>query len=137
MSTTTTYIESQPAVDVQKGPLADYSIVYFGNDWSAENRTSSHHIARRMADRLPLLYVEVPGIRAPKASGRDMRKLWRKLRKTLEPPAVIGKQMWRVTVPQLPFRRFGWVRQLNQAAGRFLVRRALRKLKFGRRISWF
>jgi len=28
--------------------LLDYSVVYFGNDWFAENRTSSHHIARRL-----------------------------------------------------------------------------------------
>ena len=34
--------------------------IYFGNDWSAENRTSSHHIAKRLGAKFPLLYVEVP-----------------------------------------------------------------------------
>ena len=33
-------------------------IVYFGNDWFPENRTSSHHIAQRLSERYPLLYVE-------------------------------------------------------------------------------
>jgi len=55
--------------------LAGCSIIYFGNDRSAENRISSHQIARRLAARVPLLYVEVPGLRAPKPSARDIRKL--------------------------------------------------------------
>jgi hypothetical protein len=52
-------------------PLGPRGIVYFGNDWFAENRTSSHHIARRLAQVAPLLYVSSPGMRAPQASGRD------------------------------------------------------------------
>ena len=27
-------------------PQTQQIILYFGNDWSADNRTSSHHIAR-------------------------------------------------------------------------------------------
>ena len=50
--------------------LEGQAIVYFGNDWSAENRTSSHHIARRLSTHCPLLYVEVPGMRPPQATGR-------------------------------------------------------------------
>jgi glycosyltransferase involved in cell wall biosynthesis len=117
--------------------LAEHAVVYFGNDWSAENRTSSHHIARRMAQRRPLLYVEVPGLRAPKASGRDIRKLWRKLRQALQPPRVVGEQMWCMTMPQIPFRRLAIVRNLNVWLGCYLVKRAVRQLRFPRIISWF
>ncbi len=117
--------------------LDGYSIIYFGNDWSAENRTSSHHIARRLAARVPLLYVEVPGLRAPKATGRDIRKLWRKLRLAFRPPRQVGEQMWCITMPQLPFRRWGIVRSLNQSMGRYLVNRAVRTLRFQRTLSWF
>jgi hypothetical protein len=59
-------------------------IVYFGNDWNAENRTSSHHIARRLAGRTTLLYVDSPGMRAPTTSGRDLKRLWRKLGQTFQ-----------------------------------------------------
>ena len=38
-------------------PDARVPIVYFGNDWFAENRNSSHHIAQRLSERHPLLYV--------------------------------------------------------------------------------
>lgn len=115
----------------------DHAVVYFGNDWSAENRTSSHHIARRVAKRHPLLYVEVPGLRAPKASGRDMRKLWRKLRQAFQAPRPVGEQMWCITMPQLPFRRWAIVRTVNRALGCYLVKRAVRRLQFQRIISWF
>ena len=45
--------------------LEGRGVVYFGNDWNAENRTSSHHIAIRLAQRMPVLYVVSPGMRAP------------------------------------------------------------------------
>ena len=50
--------------------LRDYSVVYFGNDWFAENRTSSHHIARRLGKIVPVLYIETPGSRSPQKSAR-------------------------------------------------------------------
>ncbi len=112
-------------------------IVYFGNDWFAENRTSSHHIAARLAERHPLLYVDSPGLRAPKATARDARKLWTKLRGAASLPAPVHRQMWRMTLPQIPFRAVPGVRALNRRIGRFLVRRALRHLGFGRPLLWF
>ena len=43
--------------------LTEFGVIYFGNDWSAENRTSSHHIAERLAARTSVLYVDSPGLR--------------------------------------------------------------------------
>ena len=111
-------------------------IVYFGNDWFADNRTSSHHIAQRLSKRHPLLYVEAPGFRAPKATARDVRKLWRKLRRAASPPSAIHPQMWHMTMPQIPFRRLPFVPTLNRWMGRVLVRRALRRLGFTRPLLW-
>jgi glycosyltransferase involved in cell wall biosynthesis len=119
------------------GGLRDYSVVYFGNDWFAENRTSSHHIARRLAKVVPVLYVETPGIRKPQATPRDLRKLWRKLSKAFAPPRKVGEQIYLATMPQIPFRRLPLVGALNRALGTFLIRRALRRLGFRQWISWF
>jgi glycosyltransferase involved in cell wall biosynthesis len=112
-------------------------IVYFGNDWFAENRTSSHHIAMRLSQRYPLLYVESPGFRAPKASSRDARKLWKKLGNALRRPAPIHETMWHMTMPQIPFRALPGVGALNRWVGRWLVRRAIRRLGFERPVLWF
>jgi glycosyltransferase involved in cell wall biosynthesis len=117
--------------------LRGYGIVYFGNDWFAENRTSSHHVARRLAQHAPLLYVDSPGLRAPTASGRDLRRLWRKLASALQKPMQIDEQFWRCTVPQIPYRRFPGVEALNRAFGLWAVRRALKHVNFAGRISWF
>jgi glycosyltransferase involved in cell wall biosynthesis len=119
------------------GDLRDYGVVYFGNDWFAENRTSSHHIARRLANIAPVLYVETPGIRAPQATGRDLRKIWRKLSTALAPPRKIQEKLWLATIPQIPFRRLPLVAALNRWLGRYLTRRAIRQAGFRQWVSWF
>lgn len=113
------------------------AVVYFGNDWYAENRTSSHHVALRLARKGPVLYVDSPGLRAPQASGRDVRRAMRKLAAALRKPTGIGPNLWHCTVPQLPFRRIPGVGTLNRLFGMWAVRRAMRVLGTGRYISWF
>lgn len=112
-------------------------IVYFGNDWSGENRTSSHHIARRLSERFRLLYVEVPGLRAPKADARDIRKIGRKLRTAVQRPRRIAERMWRMTVPQIPFRGLPVVSAANQCIGALLVRAAMQSAGMRRPLLWF
>jgi glycosyltransferase involved in cell wall biosynthesis len=114
-----------------------YGVVYFGNDWFAENRTSSHHIARRLAKHVPLLYVDSPGLRAPNTSGRDLKRLWRKLVDAVRLPRQLDENFWHCTVPQIPYRRVPGVNILNQIFGLWAVRRALRHVGFKKRISWF
>jgi glycosyltransferase involved in cell wall biosynthesis len=117
--------------------LQEFGIVYFGNDWFAENRTSSHHVAARLAERTRVLYVDSPGLRAPKATGRDLRKLHRKLVQAAAKPRQVGERIWHISMPQVPFRRLPGMDAVNRATGRFLVKRALRQLGFGQTISWF
>lgn len=117
--------------------LEGVGIVYFGNDWFAENRTSSHHMARRLAKRMPLLYVDSPGMRAPAATGRDFRRLWRKLCDALRPTRELSPGFWHCTVPQLPFRRLPGIGWLNRGFGRWAVRRAMRRAGIDAAISWF
>jgi len=117
--------------------LGNSGIVYFGNDWYAENRTSSHHLAARLAAVTPLLYVDSPGMRAPQARGRDFRRAFRKLGAALRRPILVEPNLWLCTVPQLPFRRVPGVDMLNRAFGRWAVRRAMRVLGTARYISWF
>lgn len=121
----------------QKKIDARIGIVYFGNDWHAENRTSSHHIARRLAAAMPVLYVASPGMRAPQASARDLARLWRKLVAALKPPRRLQDNFWLCTVPQIPFRRLPGVDAINRWFGLWSVRRALRVTGIAQWISWF
>ncbi len=117
--------------------LDGFAIVYFGNDWSAENRTSSHHIAKLLGQHVPLLYIETPGMRAPSATKRDFIKLGRKLRNALQRPRSVGEHFWVMTMPQIPFRRWPLARKLNEAYGRYVVRKAVRQLGMDKLIAWF
>jgi glycosyltransferase involved in cell wall biosynthesis len=118
-------------------PLREFAIIYFGNDWSAENRTSSHHIAERLSQRTRVLYVDSPGLRAPKANTRDLRKLCRKMASLAQRPQRVADRLWQMSVPQIPFRRLPLVRRVNLVLGRLLVKRALESLGFTRTVSWF
>jgi glycosyltransferase involved in cell wall biosynthesis len=111
--------------------------IYFGNDWFAENRTSSHHIAKRLGAKFPMLYVEVPGLRAPKVNTRDLSKLLKMLRMTFQPPQLVAPHFWRMTLPQIPFRRFAVVRAVNRSFSQLLIRRAICRLGFNDAVAWF
>ncbi|MEO5625232.1 MAG: glycosyltransferase [Dokdonella sp.] len=117
--------------------LAGLGVIYFGNDWRSENRTSSHHIAARLAARMPVLYVASPGMRAPQASGRDLGRLWKKLCASARRPEQIGENLWLCTVPQIPFRRIPGIDAINRWFGFWSVRRAVRIVGFKRWLSWF
>lgn len=119
------------------GPLDGCAVVYFGNDWYAENRTSSHHVAIRLAQVAPVLYVDSPGMRAPGASGRDLRRALRKLLAAARRPVRVAPGLWHCTVPQLPFRRIPGVERFNRVFSRWAVRRAMRQVGITRCISWF
>jgi hypothetical protein len=121
----------------RRPPFGDFGIVYYGNDWKSENRTSSHHIAVRVSSAMPVLYVASPSLRAPQASGRDMKRLMRKLLAALKPPRRVHDGLWLCTVPQIPFRRLPGVDALNRWFGIRAVRRALRAARIARAISWF
>lgn len=118
-------------------PIQRLGIVYFGNDWNAENRTSSHHVALRLARRTPVLYVDSPGMRAPSGSGRDVRRAVRKLAATFRRPQRVHDGLWHCTVPQLPFRRVPGVHSFNRWFGRWAVKRAMRHVGIRDCISWF
>lgn len=118
-------------------PIERFDIIYFGNDWHAENRTSSHHVAERLSRRTRVLYVDSPGLRAPKADARDLRKLWRALLALFRRPRRVDERLWQMSVPQIPFRRLPFVRRLNAVIGKALVRHALKRLGFTRTLSWF
>jgi Glycosyl transferases group 1 len=113
------------------------TILYFGNDWFAENRTSSHHIARRLAREHLVYYVECPGLRAPKTSGRDLKKIWSKVVRFAQGPRDAGDNVKVVTLLQIPLHRFRVVRCLNQALILATLRWLTKSQGIRHPITWF
>ena len=115
----------------------DFGVVYFGNGWFGENRTSSHHVAARLSRYATVLYVDCPGLRAPRATSRDWRKIWRILASSFRRPTRLDERFWHTTLLQIPFRKLPGIRALNRVLGALLIRRAVRQLGTRRLISWF
>jgi glycosyltransferase involved in cell wall biosynthesis len=116
--------------------LKNEDIVYVANDWRGENKTSAHHIAEGLARDNRLLYVEAAGQRAPRASGRDIKKIFRKLAGAWADPTPVAENVSVYSPLILPFHKYGAVRALNRRLLRFFVRRACRKAGFKNPILW-
>lgn len=54
-------------------------IVCFANDWNGDP-TSKHHIMRSLARHTDVLWVESSGMRMPRLTGGDLKRVWSKLR---------------------------------------------------------
>jgi glycosyltransferase involved in cell wall biosynthesis len=118
------------------GPDKRQAVVYFGNDWDAENRTSSHQIAMQLNLRCRLIYIECPGLRRPSSSSRDLRKIFAKIAKSFKGVRVAG-DMSVYTLFQLPFHGSAIARKFNRRVVAWQVRRILRLLKTQAPILWF
>jgi glycosyltransferase involved in cell wall biosynthesis len=117
--------------------INDSTILFFGNDWFAENRTSSHQIARWLARGRQVYYIECPGLRAPKSSGRDLKKIWVKLGRFLRGAREVQEGLIVRTLLQLPFHRFAWVRRINKALLLATLRWLMWREGIHRPICWF
>ena len=114
------------------------AILYFGNDWFAENRTSSHQIARWLARGYRVYYIECPGLRAPTGSKRDLTKICVKISRFLAGPRQVGVDGLRVqTLLQVPLHGLAPIRWLNRALIARTLRWLMRREKIHRPITWF
>lgn len=110
-------------------------VLYFGNDWFADNRTSSHHVARQLAARTEVLYVECPGLRAPEASSRDLGRIVRKLGRAFRPTVAVSDHLSVKTLVQWPAHRSALVSRFNRLWSRATVSWA-RRGREGAPVAW-
>lgn len=104
-------------------------------DWDNPYWTNKQHMALQFAARgHRLLYVESQGLRAPTATGRDLRRIGQRLRRGLRAPREVrpGLFVWAPLV--VPLQGIGLVRRLN----RLLLAAGLRfwSWKLGLRPRW-
>jgi glycosyltransferase involved in cell wall biosynthesis len=99
-------------------------------DWDNELWTNQHHLMSRLARENRVLFVESLGLRQPQLAGRDLARIWRRLRRGLAPPRS-SDGLYVLSPLVLPFYRHRLVRSFNERLLPALVRRALRRLGFG------
>lgn len=111
-------------------------ILWLGNDWFAENRTSSHHVALRMSAYTRVLYFGCPGLRLPESTTRDVRRALVKVGRALSGVARLSDSLSVGTLAQAPFHHLAAVRRLNGTAGAWRITRALRRAGMERPVAW-
>jgi len=120
------------------GTLGDRDVVCVGfNDWDNDIWTNQHHLMSRLAEGgNRVLFIESLGLRRPNlGSGRDLRRLARRLRRGLAPPRRVDG----VTVLSplvLPVYSNRAVRRLNAHLLRVSVRSAARHMGLRAPVLW-
>jgi glycosyltransferase involved in cell wall biosynthesis len=104
-------------------------------DWDTELWTNQHHLMSRLARDNRVLFIESLGLRAPQVAGRDLARIWRRLRRGLaRARPVDGLHVLSPLV--IPLHRYRLVRALNARLLPALVRRACRELGLQHPILW-
>ncbi|WP_394171931.1 glycosyltransferase [Thalassotalea litorea] len=115
-----------------------WNVIYIGNEYSTDNRTSSHHIAKRLAAQHNLLYVEAAGLRLPRFSLSDLKKIWSRLNKAFKPKSKgVSKDFTVLSLFLLPFPSHWWISRANKNRAIEQIKRKTKALKFTERpIVW-
>jgi glycosyltransferase involved in cell wall biosynthesis len=117
--------------------LADRDIVCIGSaDWATELPINQHQLMGRLAAGNNVLFVESLGLRRPQLAGRDLSRLWRRLKRGLRGARPAPEGLHVLSPLVLPLHGKAAVRKLNRWLLRFQVRRAARKLGMGEPILW-
>ncbi len=116
--------------------ITNQAVVYFSNDWKADNRTSSHHIVRHLAKHNKVLYVESSGLRPPKLSSHDFIRIIKKILKYFRGVHRITRDFYVFTPLLFPFNRYDAIRTLNKRILALELRFILFVLGFKDVILW-
>ena len=116
--------------------LEGRDIVCVGSaDWATELPINQHQLMGRLAARNNVLFVESLGLRRPQLAGRDLSRLWRRLRRGLR--GARPADGLHVLAPLvLPLHSVGAVRALNRRLLRFQAGRAARRLGMSAPVLW-
>ena len=116
---------------------ADRDIVCIGSaDWATELPINQHQLMGRLAVGNNVLFVESLGLRKPQLAGRDLSRLWRRLKRGLRGARPAPEGLHVLSPLVLPLHSREAVRKLNRRMLRFQVKRAARKLGMSEPVLW-
>jgi glycosyltransferase involved in cell wall biosynthesis len=113
--------------------LEGFDIVCFSNDWDGDP-LSKTHLMRLAARHNRILWVNSIGNRAPRATGRDLDRIKRKLTQAAGGLREVEKNIHVLAPLALPLYGKEWARKLNGRALAAQVKRAMRQLGMKRPI---
>ena len=106
-------------------------------DWDNPFRTNKQHMAALFAKRgYRVLYVDSLGLRRPTLSGRDLKRIVRRLCKAIPIARQVQPNLWRISPIVLPFHVSAMARKFNTRLMQMTIRWHLRVLGMQRPLIW-
>lgn len=126
---------------VDKTPLHEHKdfILFSTADWDEPYWTNKQHTASHLAAAgHRVLYIESVGLRTPNlASGRDLGRMWRRLKRSLRGPRRVRDSVWVYSPLIIPFKhQWSLVRFVNQGILRTTISLFAACKKFQRPVIW-
>ena len=121
------------------GALGGRDVVCVGfNDWDNEVWTNQHHLMSRLAaGGSRVLFIESLGLRRPElGSGRDLRRMARRLRRGLAGPRRASGGVTVLSPLVVPLHASARIRALNARLLRATVRLAARRMRLRAPVLW-
>jgi glycosyltransferase involved in cell wall biosynthesis len=104
------------------------SIICFAKDWD-EDPTSNNHVMTELAKQNRVLWLNSIATRTPNlASGRDLKKIFRKLASFATGARRVQDNLWVYTPIVLPLPHSRWAQVVNRRLLRLALWRLIRKL---------
>jgi glycosyltransferase involved in cell wall biosynthesis len=107
----------------------------FAHDWTGDP-LSKTHVMRSLSKDNRILWISSIGYRAPKASGRDFRRIFDKLKAFTEPVREVEPNLWVLNPLAIPAWGSPAMYAVNRELLKLQVWRAMERLNFRNVVNW-
>jgi glycosyltransferase involved in cell wall biosynthesis len=113
-------------------------VLFATADWDTPYWTNKQHTAHHLAlAGYRVLYIESVGLRAPTMNGRDLKRIWQRLKRGLRPAKLVEPNVWVMSPLAIPFKQHLLiVRAINQGWLRARIRLFMLGQGFKRPMVW-
>jgi glycosyltransferase involved in cell wall biosynthesis len=113
-------------------------ILFATADWDTPYWTNKQHTAHHLAlQGYRVLYIESIGLRPPTINGRDLKRIWERLKRGLCPAKQVEPKVWVMSPLAIPFKQhLPFIRALNQGWLRFRIRLFMLGQSFKQPMVW-
>ena len=89
-------------------------LIFSTADWDNPFWTNKQHMAVLFAEHgYRVIYVDSLGLRRPSLHARDVKRILRRVLKSLPLPQKVRSNIWRISPLVLPFHGHPWIKRLN------------------------